>query len=93
MPSPINNLGPSLGTQGASGKPAQKAVDRGVSPSPVATDGPTSEVGEATRLALAADTDFDKAKVDAIKEALSAGTYVIDARKIAQNFANLERFL
>lgn len=93
MPSPINNLGPSLGTQGPTGKAAPKAVDRGVSPSQTGSETSTSEVGEAARLAMAADTDFDKAKVDAIKEALAAGTYVIDARKIAKNFAELEKLL
>jgi len=44
-------------------------------------------------MAVASDADFDKAKVDAIKEAIAAGTYVIDARKIAKSFAELEKLL
>lgn len=93
MPSPINNLGPSLGTQGPTSKAAPKAADRGTSPSPAGADTSSSELGEASRLAMASDNDFDKAKVDAIKEALAAGTYVIDARKIAKSFAELEKLL
>ena len=91
MPSPINNLGPSLGPQGPSGRPAQKSVDKGVAGA--AQPASTVEVGEATRMAVASDADFDKAKVDAIKEAIAAGTYVIDARKIAKSFAELEKLL
>jgi negative regulator of flagellin synthesis FlgM len=92
MPNPINNLGPSYGTQATSGRPAQKAADRGASAT-AGQDAAAPALGEATRMAMASDADFDKAKVDAIREAIASGTYAIDPRKIAESFAKLEKLL
>lgn len=92
MAIPINNLGSSYGPQGTAGRPAAKPADPAAASS-AGAEGTTAEVGEATRAAMASDADFDKAKVDAIKQAIASGTYVIDPRKIAENFASLEKLL
>lgn len=36
---------------------------------------------------------FDKAKVDAIKDALRHGNYPLDSRRIAESFAAIERLI
>ncbi|NDF04680.1 MAG: flagellar biosynthesis anti-sigma factor FlgM, partial [Betaproteobacteria bacterium] len=37
--------------------------------------------------------DFDAAKVDRIKKAIQEGSYPVDARKVAQSFAELEKLI
>lgn len=39
------------------------------------------------------EPEFDRAKVDAIKQALKDGQYPLDARRIAENFAAIERMI
>jgi negative regulator of flagellin synthesis FlgM len=48
-----------------------------------------SEIG---REAMATEP-FDKAKVDAIKDALRNGNYPLDSRRIAESFAAIERLI
>jgi len=38
-------------------------------------------------------TDFDRAKVDAIKAALQQGSYPVNPRRIAENFVSLEKMI
>lgn len=37
--------------------------------------------------------DFDATKVDRIKKAIQEGSYPVDARKVAQSFAELEKLI
>ena len=40
-----------------------------------------------------AQPDFDRAKVEAIKQAIKEGNYPINPRRIAENFVSLERLI
>lgn len=40
-----------------------------------------------------AQPDFDRAKVDAIKEAIQKGQYPLNARKIAESFVAIEQLI
>lgn len=40
-----------------------------------------------------AQPDFDRAKVDAIKQAIQNGQYPLNSRKIAESFAALEQMI
>jgi negative regulator of flagellin synthesis FlgM len=40
-----------------------------------------------------ANAEFDTAKVARIKEAIEQGNYPIDAKKVAESFASLERMI
>jgi flagellar biosynthesis anti-sigma factor FlgM len=40
-----------------------------------------------------ASEPFDKAKVDAIKDALRNGNYPLDSSRIAESFASIERLI
>lgn len=40
-----------------------------------------------------AEPAFDREKVEAIKQALREGTYPMDARRIAESFASMERLI
>lgn len=40
-----------------------------------------------------AEPAFDREKVEAIKQALRDGTYPMDARRIAQSFASMEKLI
>jgi negative regulator of flagellin synthesis FlgM len=39
------------------------------------------------------EPEFDRAKVDAIKQALQNGQYPLDSRRIAENFVAIERMI
>ncbi len=51
------------------------------------------ELSALARQQPAATADFDRAKVDAIKQALQDGQYPLNARKIAENFMALEKMI
>lgn len=40
-----------------------------------------------------AEPDFDRAKVEAIKQAIAQGQYPLDAKRIAENFVAIERMI
>jgi len=42
---------------------------------------------------MASSADFDREKVETIKQAIAEGKYVIDPRRIAESFYSLERSL
>ena len=61
---------------------------------------PKVQAPQADRLELsavarqaAAEPEIDRAKVDAIKQALAEGKYVVDHRKAAEAFLNLEQMI
>ena len=49
-------------------------------------------LSEAGREAMASEP-FDRAKVDAIKDALRNGNYPLDSSRIAESFASIERLI
>ena len=92
MPIPINNLASSLTAQSTSGRPAAKPVEKEkASSAPGESVG--SEIGSLRQAALASTSDFDREKVESIKQAIADGRYVIDSRRIAESFYSLERSL
>lgn len=50
------------------------------------------DLSEVARAAMK-DPGFDRAKVDAIKDALQNGQYPLDARRIAENFVAIEKMI
>lgn len=92
MPIPINNLASALATQSTTGRPAAKPVEKEkASSAPAESVG--SEIGSLRQTALASTSDFDRDKVESIKQAIADGRYVIDSRRIAESFYSLERSL
>lgn len=59
---------------------------------PVKSNNDELVLSEATEKAMA-NAEFDAAKVDRIKEAIEQGNYPIDAKKVAESFASLERMI
>ena len=92
MPSPINNLVSNLTTQSASGRATAKPAEKEkVGPTPSESGG--SEIGALRQAAMGSAADFDREKVESIKQAIAEGRYVIDSRRIAESFYSLERSL
>jgi flagellar biosynthesis anti-sigma factor FlgM len=66
-----------------------------------AADGPAPEVApvsdelKLSNVALKAmqEPEFDRAKVEAIKTAIQQGQYPLDSRRIAENFAAIEKMI
>jgi negative regulator of flagellin synthesis FlgM len=59
---------------------------------------PTSRGGDTVSLSnvaqkAMAEPDFDRAKVEAIKQAISQGQYPLDSRRIADSFGAIERMI
>lgn len=59
---------------------------------------PTSRGGDTVSLSnvaqkAMAEPDFDRAKVEAIKQAISQGQYPLDSRRIAESFVAIERMI
>lgn len=51
-------------------------------------------LSDVARQAMSAgEATFDKARVDAIKEAITNGSYPLDSRRIAESFVILERLI
>lgn len=72
-------------------------AERAVSPSPkgVASTPPGDDQLELSAVArqAPADASFDRAKVDAIKQAIQNGQYPLDARRMAESFLALEQMI
>ncbi|GIX36260.1 MAG: hypothetical protein KatS3mg126_2039 [Lysobacteraceae bacterium] len=91
LPSPAGRV-----SQGAAARPAPPQKEG--QPSSAAADDSVRLSGGALDLvglarSLAAEPAFDAAKVQALRTALEAGTYRIDAQEIARRLARLEREL
>lgn len=92
MTSPINNLVGS-GLAPATSRNSTPKVDDKDRPSVSrAAQDDQVQVGEASRKAML-EPEFDRAKVDQIREQIQNGTYVIDPKRIAQSFMALESML
>jgi flagellar biosynthesis anti-sigma factor FlgM len=92
MTSPINNLSGSLYPLSGEGRAAGKSERSTQQSAPAPVQGDRSEVGSASRQAMAAP-DFDAAKVESIRKAISEGQYAVDPKRIAESFLALEAML
>jgi flagellar biosynthesis anti-sigma factor FlgM len=52
------------------------------------TEGAISEINR-----LMAEPDFDRVKVESIKQAISEGNYPLDVKRIAESFVAIERMI
>lgn len=101
MTSPISSLfggSPSL-DKATLEKSKRQAIERqadGQSESPkVSRPAPMGDELQLSPIAkrAMAEPAFDREKVEAIKQALRDGTYPMDARRIAQSFASIEKLI
>jgi negative regulator of flagellin synthesis FlgM len=63
------------------------------SPSRPAGPGEDSVTLSKVQEKMDAEPDFDRAKVESIKQAIAQGQYPLDSRRIAENFVALERMI
>jgi negative regulator of flagellin synthesis FlgM len=105
MTDSINNLGRRVQTEAAQRDAMAKAGAAKVAsdvPAPEAPAKPASgaavggrdtvELSNVAQKAMA-EPDFDRAKVEAIKQAIKDGQYAINPRKIAESFYAMERMI
>ena len=96
MTDPISNLGRSTAQLNpGSEKVSGAKVDSDLTNTADKTIKPNNDeiiFSEATESALA-NAEFNAAKVAKIKAAIEEGNYPIDARKVAESFASLERMI
>ena len=59
---------------------------------PASRGGDTVALSNISQKAMA-EPDFDRAKVEAIKQAISQGQYPLDSRRIAESFVAIERMI
>lgn len=69
---------------------AQAEAARAAAPAP---EQDRLELSALARQQPASTAEFDRAKVDAIKQAVQNGQYPLNARKIAENFLALEQMI
>ncbi len=75
---------------GAQARPAQEPIAERPS---VARPGPdTLSLSNVAQKAMQ-EPEFDRAKVDAIKQAIQDGQYPLDARRIAESFVAIEKMI
>lgn len=96
MTDPISNLGRSTAQLNPGSEKVKGAkVDSDLANTVAKTIKPNNDeiiFSEATESALA-NAEFNAAKVAKIKAAIEEGNYPIDARKVAESFASLERMI
>lgn len=96
MTDPISNLGRSAAQiNSGSEKIKSSQADTTVPHSADKAIKPNNDeliLSNATEIALA-NAEFNAAKVAKIKTAIEQGNYPIDARKVAESFASLERMI
>lgn len=97
MTDPISNLGRAAvqvnsDADKINSNKANNAAQPAVEKAPVQPATDEVILSEAAESALA-DTAFDSAKVDRIKQAIQEGNYPLDAKRIAESFLSLERMI
>ena len=78
---------PSTGSSGSTA--SSESVDKGGA---VSRGEDTVSLSNVAQKAMA-EPDFDRAKVEAIKQAISQGQYPLDSRRIAESFVAIERMI
>lgn len=76
-------------------KGAQRVSDAGAQPAAQAARGLGDDELQLSVVAQAAlaEPEFDRAKVETIKEAIQNGRYPLDSRRMAENFVALENMI
>jgi negative regulator of flagellin synthesis FlgM len=93
MTDPISNVGRSAAQlNNVNEKAKAPKADDLATEKPVQSNNDELVLSEATEKAMA-NAEFDAAKVARIKEAIEQGNYPIDAKKVAESFASLERMI
>jgi negative regulator of flagellin synthesis FlgM len=88
-------LGQRPGSADRKGDREPSSIDNAPSAAPSEPSAPQSDqliLSDAAQQAMRAEV-FDRAKVDAIKEALRNGQYPLDSRRIAESFQAIERLI
>lgn len=72
-----------------------KQPESAARPAPTAPARPSADELRLSNVAqrVMAQPDFDRAKVDAIKQAIQNGQYPLNSRKIAESFVALEQMI
>lgn len=68
-------------------------ADKPKDASPTAPAPDTLELSAAARTPTAGEAPFDRAKVDAIKQAIERGQYPLDPRRMAESFLAVEQMI
>ncbi len=93
MTDPISHLGrSSTQLNVGSDKPKPKKVDEGLKDNALTQKQDEVILSEAAKKSLA-KAEFDEVKVAQIKAAIRDGNYPIDAKKVAESFASLEKMI
>jgi negative regulator of flagellin synthesis FlgM len=98
MTDPISHFGRKAQIENASRPAAGKGEPRvsaaAAEPSARATAPATDELrlSDVARQAMQ-EPEFDRAKVESIKTAIQQGQYPLDSRRIAENFAAIEKMI
>jgi len=61
-------------------------------PAPLRSEDDSVALSNVTEKAMA-EPDFDRAKVEAIKQAIAQGQYPLDPKRIAESFVAIERMI
>jgi len=104
MSDAISNYGRMTQSNAALRSALDKVDKKGAAPSGAAADAPAAQEAKtaagADQVSLSnvaqkvmAQPDFDRAKVEAIKQAIKEGNYPINPRQIAESFVSLERLI
>jgi negative regulator of flagellin synthesis FlgM len=72
--------------------PSSEASDKSAGNSAVSRGGDTVSLSNVAQKAVT-EPEFDRAKVEAIKQAIAEGQYPLDAKRIAESFVALERMI
>jgi len=97
MTDPISQFGRIAQMNTPSGRPVTSKAER---PAPAAAGGLAGAAPAQDELKLSdvaqrlmQEPEFDRAKVDAIKQAIQQGQYPLDSRRIAENFTAIEKMI
>lgn len=94
MTDPISQFGRIAQLNTPSGRPVAPKADRPSSASTLAA-APSQDELKLSDVAqrLMQEPEFDRAKVDAIRQAIQQGQYPMDSRRIAENFVAIEKMI
>jgi negative regulator of flagellin synthesis FlgM len=98
MTHPISQYGrlvqadPSSRTGAAKSDARASASREGMATSLMSTGSDEVRLSEVAREAMK-EPEFDRAKVEAIKQAIQQGQYPLDVRRIAENFVAIEKMI
>jgi len=80
------------------GKPDKESKAATVAPAPAPSSPPEGRRSDSVQMSNVAqkamsEPDFDRVKVESIKQAISQGNYPLDVKRIAESFVAIERMI